>query len=257
MFRRFRFVALALMALAFVFPAAAAERVEELPQIRPSMSGRFELALVLNDQPFIVGKGAVESATRAYFVLKALPVEGQPESTLEVVLFDGKMYLRQDTDPQWYVTDTADLPASAPSDVAAAEPVDVEGGVLSRIGEKPIAGTPTDQYQLWINDDDPQTTDHIALDFFIGKQVNYLYQYQVRVAANDPDLGELKLETVTRLFDFDDPTIVVRPPANAESIDVTSRGLMSPLKNAGLLGTLSAPFAAPQLREMAIDRFGR
>jgi hypothetical protein len=257
MFRRFRFVALALMVLAFVVPAAAAERVESLPEIKPSMSGRFELALVLNDQPFVVGKGAVESPTRAYFVLKALPVEGMREATLEVVIFDGKMYLRQDADPQWYVTDMADLPASAPEDVSAAEPVDVEEGVLSRIGEKPIAGTPTDQYQLWINDEDPQTTDHVALDFFIGKQVNYLYQYQVRIAGNDPDLGELKLETVTRLFDFDDPTIIVRPPANAESIDMTSRGLMAPLKNAGLLGTLSAPFATSQLRDMAVERFGR
>lgn len=241
------------------FPALAAERVEELPEIRPVSSGRFDLALVLNDFQLIVGKGEIASETRAHYVLKLLDLDGSVAATLEVVLYDDKIYVRQDVDTQWYVTDLSTLPVDAPT---SAPEVDVAAAPISSIGAKEIAGVLTNQYQVWISGEnlgeEAAETDRVVLDFFVGQQVNYLYQYQISSFLTDPDLGELKLESVTRLYDFNSPEIIVGPPANAiPSPTPTAAGLLPRLRNGGLLSTLSAPLSTPELRALTIKHFGR
>lgn len=255
---RFRFLIVMLMMVMLVVPAAAAERVDELPDIRSAMTGRFDLAVVINDIPFLVGKGEVTSPTRAHFVLKALAIPGLPEdeggreSTLEVVVYDDKVYVREDDDPQWYSSTNVDLPVSGPE----APDMDVSGAPISSIGSKVIAGVPTNQYQIWINNEEVQN-EYAKLDFFIGQQINYLYQYQISAIAQDEDIGELKLEQVIRMYDFDDPSIIVGPPANAMDLPTPTSTLISPLRNGGLLSTLAAPLATAELRALAVERFGR
>jgi hypothetical protein len=251
MLKHARFVILAFLLLAITLPAAAADRVDSLPEIRAAATARFDIALALNDTPFIVGKGEVASPTRAHFVLRTVPLGGLRESTLEVVVYDGKIYTREDASTQWYVERMPDLPIDNPT---AQPEVDVSSAPVTSIGSKTIAGTPTNQYQIWISADD-NSTDHIALDFFIGQQINYLYQYQISVFATDDELGELKLETVTRLYDYDDRSIVVGPPANA--IERPAMTGLADIRNGGLLTTLAAPLATAELRELAAQRLGR
>jgi hypothetical protein len=263
MINRIRLVLPALLLLATVFGAGsraiAADRVDALPEVRDASSARFDLALALNDEQLIVGKGEVASATRAHFVLKLLDVDGSVAATLEVVLFDNNVYVREDADPQWYVTDISTVPVADP---VAAPAVDVEAAPISSIGAKEIAGVLTNQYQVWISGEnlgnETGDIDHIALDFFVGQQVNYLYQYQISSFLTDPDLGDLKLEEVTRLYDFNDPSIVVGAPANAIPAPTpTAAGLLPRLRNGGLLSTLATPLSTPQLRELTLKHFAR
>jgi hypothetical protein len=240
-------------------PVLAAERVEKLPDIKPSMSGRFDLALALNEQAFIVGKGEVASATRAHFVLKALPVApGGRESTIEIVVYDGKTYTRLDNNPQWTEESQTDIPVSAPTGQPAVDHgVDLSNAPISSIGTTEVAGTATDQYQIWINQQADEL-DYFKLDFFIGRQDRYLHKYQVTAVGMDPDLGELKIETVVRLYDFDDPNIVVGPPTNvAPRPGVASHGLLPKLRRGGALSVLSTPLNSSSVRSVAIERISR
>ncbi|HEY0605038.1 MAG TPA: hypothetical protein VGD58_19120 [Herpetosiphonaceae bacterium] len=214
------------------------------------MSARFDLALALNDMPFIVGKGEISGPARAHFVLRTVPMPGLPETTIEIVTYDGKIYSREDTSTQWYVESELDLPVDDPTSIPEA---DVSNAPISRIGTKTIAGTPTNQYQIWIGADDG-STDHIALDFFIGQQINYLYQNQVSIFLTDEELGLLKLETVQRLYDYDDPSIVVGPPANA--IERPAMTGLTEIRNGGVLSTLAAPLGTAELRKLAAQRLG-
>jgi|GEM_PF-3118940 len=251
MLKRGWFLLLALPVVLLAIPAAAAERVNSLPAVEPTMSGRFELALVLNDQPFIVGKGELASATRAHFVLQSVPLAGEPVETIEVVVIDDTIYTREGDDTQWYVSTQTNIPVAQPG----ADPeVDIAAAPISMIGTKDIAGTPTDQYQIWIAEKGAKGSDHIALDFFIGRAVKYLHQYQVSIFETDEQLGQLKLETVVRSYDFNDPSIVVNAPENAIPAPVTASGLVAPMRNGGVLSTLAAPLSTPQLRALAVRR---
>lgn len=258
MFRRGWAFACVVLLLAAVSPAVAAERVDKLPDIKPSMSGRFDLALALNDQAFIVGKGEVASPTRAHFVLRALAIApGMRESTIEIVEYDGKTYSREDNGP-WVEETEADLPVSAPGGGAAVDPsVDVGDASIMSMGTVEVAGVATDQYQIWINQQG-EGQDYFKLDFFVGRQVNYLHKMQVTAVGTDPTLGELKIETVIRLYDFDDPNIVVGPPANAiKRPGAAAHGLLPSLRHGGVLSTLSTPFSSSAVRDLAVRRFGR
>lgn len=68
-------------------------------------------------------------------------------------------------------------------------------------------------------------------------------------------MGELKVETVERLYDFDDPSIVVGPPANA--IERPAMTGLAEIRNGGLFTTLAAPLATAELRALAVERFAR
>jgi hypothetical protein len=255
---RSRIVLLSLVWALMALPAAAATRVEALPAIKESMAARFEQVLVLNDQAFMVGKGEIESPTRAYFVFRMLPMNGMPEMTLEMVAYDGALYVRDPENGAWYVGSMDTTPVAAPgTDPVLETGVALDDAPISSIGTTPIAGEATDQYQIWINDEDPQTTDHLKLDFFIGQRINYLHQLQVSLVATDPELGPVKLEAVTRLYDFDNPAIIVGRPTGAIEIATATRSFTAPLQPGGALSTLAAPFATSQLRDLAALRLGR
>ncbi len=145
MLKRYRMVLAAMLLALVVLPAAAAERVDALPAVKAYTSSRFEQLLTINDMPFIVGRGAMESNNRMHFVLRTVPMFGLEESTLEIVVYDGTMYTREDADPQWYIEDAA-VPIVPPSGDTPAEanlPFPV-----TRIGAVNVAGVPTDQYQI-------------------------------------------------------------------------------------------------------------
>ena len=249
MFTSYRSLILVCMLLVLALPAAAAERVASVPEIKPTMRARFDLAYVLDNRPIIVGKGEVVGPNRAHFVLHALSRMGAPEAALEIVLYDGRLYTREDASAQWYVESDLVLPVGDPTSVPEA---DISNVPITSIGSKTIAGTPTSQYQIWVGTDDG-STDHIALDFFIGQQINYLYQYQASLFLTDPDdIHQLKLEMVERFYNFDDPSIVVGPPANA--IERPAMAGLVEIRNGGILSTLAAPLGTAELRDMVAQR---
>lgn len=254
MSRRWQPLLLLLMLLAAT-PALAAEPVASLPAVRASNSGRFDLAVAINDLTLIVGKGEVASATRAHFVLKLLPLAaGMGETTIEIVEYDGTTYTRLDDDPQWYRETQTDLPVAAPVGQPAVDPaIDVSSAQPYSIGAVDVAGTPTDQFQLWINKP-ASDVDYLKIDLFVGRQINYLSKLQLTTVGTDPDLGAIKLETVTRLYDFDAANIVVGPPRNAIAAPGAARGLMPALRGAGLVGTLLAPLSSQRVRSSAVAR---
>lgn len=90
-----------------------------------------------------------------------------------------------------------------------------EAGPIERLGSVMIDGVATDQYQILAGDpaDPPFTT----ADLWIGQQRNYLYQSQITEHGSDPDFGPYRLETVVRAYAFDDPTISITPPDQAET----------------------------------------
>ncbi|HEY1012558.1 MAG TPA: hypothetical protein VGE07_07630 [Herpetosiphonaceae bacterium] len=251
MFRRLSGLALALLFVVLAVPAAAAERVDRIPEIRGFAAARSESVMLINGTPFIVFKTEQATPNRAHLVLKLI-VPGEPEETLEAVLYDGTLYTRENTDTQWYieVTDIPELPTeNLPVDLG-----DAGGLPITKIGSTPIAGTPTDQYQVWMAGTAESGIDHMALDLFIGQQINYLHQIQMRIVGNDPDLGELKIEVVNRNYDFDAANIVVGPPTNAIPREEGS----SPFFNGSTLAArTSLSLAIPTVHDWAVESFGR
>ncbi len=243
MLKRYRMVVLALLLALVVLPAAAAERVDTLPPIKSYNSARFEQLLTINTMPLIVGRGEMESSDRMYFVLRTLPFVGMDESTLEIVLYDGTMYTREGGDTQWYIEDT-NVPLALSSD---------DMPPVTKIGTVNVAGTPTDQYQIWIQDD--PMGDLLKLDLWIGQAQNYIYQAQLLIMTNDPDLGELTLTSLERFYDFD-AAIKVGPPANAKVRPNPTTLASFSRQNRGL-NTLAAPFASSTVRDLVSARLSR
>lgn len=236
MLKRYRLPLIALLLLLIVVPVAAAERVDDVPAVLEFSSVRFETADLINGELFIVGKGEAVSEDRQHFVLKTIPVGSEPQDVLEVVLYDGVTYVRENNDPQWYIEEGLDDVSSLFHD---------SGYPVSKIGSTTIAGVATDQYQVWVPGEDG--IDHIALDFWVGQQQAYLYQDQVSIYGNDAELGEIRLETVTRYFDFDSENIFVGPPANAKVRDSGA----SFFGDSNLLARASKVLALPAVRDAA------
>src|SRR5688572_26156591 len=100
-------------------PACAAESAATLPAVKSFSAARFEVApMVVNGQPVVVGRGEIASPSRAHLVLKTLPDGGQPEQTLEIVLYDGTTYVRQHNSSQWYIEQDRDVCCVPPADAS-------------------------------------------------------------------------------------------------------------------------------------------
>lgn len=250
MLKRYRMALAALLLVLVALPAAAAERVDSLPAVKAYNSSRFEQLLTINGTPLIAGRGEMESNNRLYYVLKTLPSAGLDEETLEIVIYDGTMYTREGSDTQWYIEDrnVPLVPPSGDSPADASLPFPV-----TRIGTVNVAGTPTDQYQIWIQDN--ALGELIKLDLWIGQEKNYIYQEQLAIVTNDPELGQLTLADLTRAYDFDAP-ITVGPPANAQ-VRPSPAALTGFSWQNRRLNKLAAPFVSSFVREAAIARFGR
>jgi hypothetical protein len=248
MLKRYRMALAVVLVALVVLPVAAAERVDALPAVKAYNSSRFEQLLTINDMPFIVGRGEMESNNRMHYVLRTVPMEGLDESTLEIVVYDGKMYTREDADPQWYIEDV-EVPTVPPSGDTPAEanlPFPV-----TRIGTVPVAGVPTDQYQIWIQDD--PMGDLLKIDMWIGQEKNYIYQTQLSIAMTDEDLGNLTVASLARAYDFD-ASIKVGPPANAKVRPNPTSLVNFSWQNRGL-NKLAAPLVSTTVRDLAVARF--
>lgn len=242
--------------------AFAAERVTAVPPVTSFISARFEVApMVVNGRPVMVGRGEMASPSRAHLVLQTLPGSGQREQTLEIIVYDGTTYVREDTSPQWYVESTRDVCCIPPADQSADSVVEAFGtpAAVTKIGSMPIAGAPTDQYQVWFGRvaEDPPSLDHITLDFWIGQQINYVYQLQVSFYEVDPELGSIRGAFVQRFYDFNASNIVVRPPADAVARSTGSARLVSTLRGSAWLRTVLAPLGTPELRALAVRHVER
>jgi hypothetical protein len=257
-----RTLVLLLTVLAFVVTPLswAQERVDELPPIRSFTSSRIDMAITAQGQTFAVGKGLIENPNRVYFVFKTIAIGDLPESTLEVVVYDGAVYTREDEDPQWYVQEDG-LPVNPPT---TGQPTAIPPEIpITLIGTVDIAGTPTSQYQLWIDENTGAadatggvTTDsgldYLTIDMFIGQQINYLYQLQATVYADDPDLGQVSLGATIRFSDIDVGGLVVTPPTGAIPAEQRASAMRPLLYQP--FGSLMAPFTVPALLEAGLHR---
>lgn len=205
-------VVAALLAL-LVFPAAAAPtRVDALPTAAPFTRARFDFAVVAGGQPFAYGKGEFESATRMHLTLRSAPMQGMEEMTVEVVLYDGVTYTRENDSTQWYMEGGQPVESvpevGMPTDMVGDVPADTP---ITLIGERDVAGTLTDQYQIWLGADE---TSFGTVDLFLGRQQAYLHKMQVTV-YEDIEAPFATFGLDYRFYDFDSPAITVARPANA------------------------------------------
>lgn len=235
----------------------AAQTVRTLPPVKSFVSARFEVApMVVNGLPEMVGKGEIESPARAHLVLKTLPLNGQAEKTVEMVLYDGTTYVREDTNAQWYIDkqEVCCVPAADQSLEHGIEPFGTLAAI-TKIGSAAISGAPTDQYQVWFGRaaSDPPGLDHITIDFWIGQQINYMYQVQVSFYGADPKRGPTKGEFVQRFYDQDAANIVIRPPAGAKPRSAAGARSLSHALTNNLLRTLVVPLNLRALHERAVD----
>lgn len=254
MLGRYRFLLVLALGL-FLVPQVVANK--QPPKLRSFSADRFELAAVINDETFIVGKGELASPMRAHFVLKAIETRDEPEETLEVVEYDGTTYVRENDDPDWYV-DSTNSRVTPPTFRDIDEALRI--GTVTYVQSMMIAGVQTDQFQFWIKDPS-HPTDHATIDFWIGQQDDYPYQVQISEHVTDPDFGHLKLEEVYRLYAFDDPSIKVGPPPDAISPATTAkqkqRTTFTLSRSPGLRKTLNTFFTAHQVIEKtAFKRLG-
>lgn len=180
------------------------------PPLRPRPA-RFEIANVLNGEPFIVGRGEVIAPNRMHYVLRSIPSSGVPEASLEVVIYDGRVYVRENDAGLW---EAALLSGEVGNPVAELITGAESQGPVDRLDSVTIDGVVTDQYQIVIGD--PAQPPFATADLWIGQQVNYLYQSQMTEHGEDPDFGPYQLATVVRAYAFDDPTITITPPDRVE-----------------------------------------
>lgn len=210
--RLIRFLLASALLLLAVSPVAAAPtRVDTLPSPAPFSKARFDFAITVLNEALGVGRGAVESANRVHLTFKTVAAPGQPEETLEVIIYDGTLYSRENDSTQWYIDAQAD-----PGTPTGGVPVEVVGEVpdevpITLIGDRDVAGTATDQYQLWLNADDGSFS---TVDLFLGKQVAYLYKLQISAYTDIEDVLPL-VGLDYRFYDFDSGDIKVYPPTNA------------------------------------------
>ncbi|NTU82700.1 MAG: hypothetical protein HGA45_25580 [Chloroflexales bacterium] len=188
-------------------PAAATAQGTALPPLRLITSARFEHVITRDGQVILVGQGYKESRGRIYMVLKN--VDGSDRTT-ELVLYDGAAYVRQNDEREWRPTNPGAFQALVPT----ADLLLLFDGPLSSLGPATIGGSATEHYQIWGDGEisDPAQPGFIKVDFFVGTQNRYLYQFQLERTARGPGGGTQVAGLTVRYFDHDDPTLIVYPP---------------------------------------------
>lgn len=244
MVRRIRMLAVMLLAVLAVLPAAAAtpgERVDGFG-FNVFSSARFEDTGQINGVEYVVGRGVRESGSRIHYVYRFLATDTLPEETFEVVYYDGTVYYRENTETQWWVIDEDIGIPPTPEELGEA----VNGlGTITYIGEKTIAGTATDQYQIWVGSD----VDNLVTDFFVNKSDMFVSMEGIRLTDSDADLGEIVLTDYVRFFDING-SFKVYTPANALPATVDGVGLIRPGLQTGSM--IRAGYYIPAFREMAL-----
>lgn len=250
MTRPVRGLLLALFALLLALPAAAsAERVASLPAAAPSTSARFEVANAIDGEAYVVGRGEVITPNRMHYVLRTIPFPGEDQESLEVVIYDGRVYFRENDAEEW----SAEL-LSGEVVNPVTELVDgaQEAGPIEQLGSVTIDGVVTDQYQILVGD--PADPPYVTTDLWFGRQQRYLYQSQVTEHHNDPDFGAFRLETVVRAYAFDDPAIMITPPDQATVAPIAGPVPWSVAPRATLTAAEVSPLAASTWRTQQLQR---
>jgi hypothetical protein len=195
---------LAGVALLAPAPLVAAQSAR-LPAIREAQRARFELALTSGGEVLGVARGEFEGHSRLHYVYRQLPIAGQPERTVEVVVFDGRVYTREDQ--SGWASGAEDVGAIGLPSVAALEELDEP---VADLGSVAIAGVPTQHYQIWLaglTSESRQT-----IDLFVGQGDSYIHQIQTTIYVQSPEDGPLSSGLVLRFYDHDAPGIAVGPP---------------------------------------------
>ncbi|HEX5689995.1 MAG TPA: hypothetical protein VFX76_08330 [Roseiflexaceae bacterium] len=194
----------ALVLACLVAPASAAERVDGLPEIRQFSSGRFEYALTVGGEIHAYGNGTFESLARIAYIYGET---GDQPSIQYYLAYDGELYSHDEGQSEWTKLEGQAAPIPRPSYDAVA--LLAQRGTVSRIGDADVAGTPTTQYQIWVNDSGAATAGPLKVDLFVGKDTPYVYKLQI-TAGDAPD----QIGAVYRFYDLDSNIVVPVPPAD-------------------------------------------
>lgn len=205
--RRLLFFGAILALLLAGAPAPAVAQGGALPPLRLITAARFEHAITRNGEVILVGQGYKENRNRIYMVLKN--IDGSDRIT-ELVLYDGAAYFRQNDNPEWRPSNPGAFQALVPT----ADLLLLFDGPLTNLGPATIADTATEHYQIWgdAGISDPAQPGFTKIDFFVGQQDHYLYQFQLERTTRGADDGTSVTGMTVRYYDHDDPNLVVYPP---------------------------------------------
>lgn len=201
-------VAALLLCLAAAPPAAA--QGNALPPLRLITSARFEHAALDDGRVVVVAQGYKESRERFYLAVQNFTTG----NTTEVVLYDGRAWTRLNDEPAWRPANVGLVRAIVPT----ADVLLLYDGPLAALGPSDVGGAPTEHYQIWGDGGigDPAQVGFTKVDFFVGPENRFLYQFQIgRTAPRRDGEGTRVLTTVVRFFDHNDPSLKVTPPPGA------------------------------------------
>lgn len=192
--------------LGFGAPAPAAATGGALPPLRLITSARFEQAILSNGRVVAVGRGFKESRDRIYMTVQ----DYRTGATSELVLYDGVAYTRVNDEREWRPGSVTTIRLLVPT----ADLLLLFDGPLTSLGTTQIGGADADHYQIWGDGvtADPAQDGFVKLDFFVGPQSRYLYQFQFERTVVDPDGSTRLVAATVRYFDHDDPALKVVPP---------------------------------------------
>jgi hypothetical protein len=213
-----------LLMTAGALPASAAETT--LP-LAPITSVRQRFVATFNGHPLIVGQFEYESANRSHGVLRwlervKLPERGidqQAGDVIEVVTYDGTLYLRMNAETTWLaVPDDRYHPAWALNDQlflhnGHGDPTDHKT-VLTKLDAVDIDGTATTHYQYWFRDGAVNDANggQATYDLFVAADGRVLKdQFNARGAHS---IGTGELSDIATYYDFNAPIKVGPPPAD-------------------------------------------
>lgn len=210
---RHAFCVLCVLALALLFSLGvpgftAAQGNTILPPLRLITAARFEHLATEDGRPIAVTQGYKESRERFYLTAKNL----ETGDTTEVVLYDGQAWTRLNDEREWR---PAPGVAAVRTIVPTADTLLLYDGTLSALGAATIGGATTEHYQIWGDGDsvDPTQPGFVKVDFYVGVENRYLYQFVIERTVPRLDGNGLRRIIVTvRFFDHDDPELKVTPP---------------------------------------------
>ncbi|GAC1386838.1 MAG: hypothetical protein NVSMB42_07550 [Herpetosiphon sp.] len=228
-----------------VSPSAAAEPTPSLPSLKPIESGRLDFAVTINQKIFLYGKAEFIGSR-----VHAVAVDDRG-SVLEVVSVGSRTYLRQDKQLRWrgIKSNAGVIPVSAPG-VPTGLP---QQPTVTRVGDATVGSTATDQFQLTV---DPASfpkgsgIKSAKIDLFIGKSDGFVHKVEFTSVINDPQAGDLTLDLVAVLSDFNQPLVIGPPPSRLVD-DVPTEAALT-LVGGDMLSTLpswSQPIFAQSLNQ--------
>lgn len=235
---RFRTLLALVLFLVAVIPAVAAEQVERVPAIRQIERARFEIAITVDGQPALIGRGETIVPNRQHYVVLELDENNDVVTKREIVIVEGVLYVRENDSDVWE-TQIYTLPFNDPTIEISAPAFDASPALF--LGSTEIAGVAVDQYRA-IFDADEQGNATASIDVWIGKQQNYAYQAQTFELQRFSSGQTTRVEFVSRSFDFNDPTIQIGKPQGPNIAPI-----QGPVPWSAQLGTLGAATARKSL----------